>query len=97
MIVKTDSDKAIGMGLIFAFCVYISLGIISVYLFGSDLNESVLDNINAETNVSSYIIRFSFLLVLACHIPYLFFSGKESICIIVDELMRGSMTICLEN
>ena len=90
-------EKAVGLGLSYVLAVYVTLGIISVYLFGSDINESVLDNIAAETTISSYVIRISFLLVLGCHIPYVFFSGKESICIIVDELKRGSMTESLES
>lgn len=93
---KSEIEKAVGLGLIYVLVVYVTLGIISVFLFGSTIDESVLDNISAEVTPSSYIIRISFLLVLACHIPYIFFSGKESICIMVDELMRGSMTDSLE-
>jgi hypothetical protein len=80
-----------------SFSIYITLGLISVYMFGSIIDESVLDNIDSETNFSSYVIRVSFLLVLACHIPYIYFSGKESVCIIVDEIQRQSMTKALES
>ena len=78
-----------GISLGMSFGIYVILALISVYMFGSTIDESVLDNIDEETNVPSYIIRFSFSLVLACHIPYIFYSGKESLCIIVDEIMRG--------
>lgn len=76
--------------------IYASCGIFGVYLFGSILNENVLENIDGETTLVSYIIRFSFLIVLACHVPYVFFLGKEGACIVVDEVMTKSMSKSLE-
>ena len=79
-----------------AFGIYVSLAITSIYKFGGTIFESVLDNVDEETNFESYIIRVSFLLVIACHVPYVFFSGKESLCILVDEIIRGKMTKAFE-
>jgi len=77
---------AIGSGL--STVIYVSLGILSIYTFGSDLKSSVLKNVDEEQNVYSYIIRVAFLLVLAFHIPYIFFPTKESFLIIFDEAKK---------
>jgi hypothetical protein len=38
-----------------------------------------------------------FAILLACHIPYLFFSGKEALLIIIDEIMNKSISQQLES
>lgn len=77
--------KAVAIGTSLSALIYITLGILSIYLFGSSLDASVLTNVDEESNVYSYIIRVSFLIVLACHIPYIFFVTKEPFLIIIDE------------
>jgi hypothetical protein len=40
-------------------------------------------------------MQLLFLVFLAAHIPYIFFSAKESLLIVVDECMRRSISLTL--
>lgn len=67
-------------------------------MFGSALKPDVLKNIASEhTCWESYVLRFAFLIVLGCHIPYIFFAGKEGFLIVVDEIDRRSVSKALED
>jgi amino acid permease len=89
---------AVGLALLVTVCIYIVVGITCVYDFGDMLSSNVLDNVDEETGAPiSYIIRVSFLLVLACHIPYIFFTGKESTIIVVVETWDKTMSAALES
>jgi hypothetical protein len=55
-----------------------------------------MTNIGNEGTVLSYFLEVSFMILLACHIPYVFFLGKEGACVVVDEVMTGSMSKSLE-
>ena len=77
--------------------IYIYVGIVCLYEFGNALSANVLNNVNMEIGSNiSFIIRFSFLIVLACHIPYIFFTGKESILIIMLEAYDCTMSRTIE-
>lgn len=88
--------QAILVASVLSTLIYITLGILSIYIFGTDLEASVLDNVDQETNVYSYIIRACFLLVLAFHVPYIFFVTKESLLIIFDEAKNRTMATDIE-
>jgi len=81
---------------ILSFVIYVSLGILSIYTFGSGVDADIMTNVDSEQNAYSYIIRVAFLVVLACHIPYVFFPTKESFLIMVDEAENKSMQKALE-
>lgn len=82
---------------------YWVVGTIGCLMFGSSLESSVLLNIGAARHNDdpskgfweAYICQISFMLVLMCHIPFVFFSGKEAVLIIIDELQRRSISNAL--
>ena len=94
------------MGLLLTGCIYFSVAIISILMFGTGIESSVLLNIGEERDfncsplgshsfVEAYIVQVSFMIVIACHIPFIFFSGKEGLCIFIDELDRKSISSAL--
>lgn len=83
--------------------IYIIVSVICIFMFGAELTteSSVLKNIGNVRTPSggifweASIVQISFMLVLTCHIPFVFFSGKEAACIIVDEIDRKSISTAL--
>ena len=70
-------------------------------MFGSAVQSSILGNVGDECAdgdcpVESVVLRFLFLIVIACHIPFIFFSGKEGVLIVLDEVSRRSISQALD-
>jgi hypothetical protein len=89
---------ATALALAFTFVIYCSTGLLAVYLFGSGLDTNCLNNIGAmgSENYLSLVVRIAFAVVVACHVPYIFFYGKEACCIITDELINKSTSQQIE-
>jgi hypothetical protein len=69
------------------------LAVAAIFTYGSTLKKNVLENIGEKygdkpVGWQTYLMQFLFLIILACHIPYVFYGGKESFLIIIDETMR---------
>jgi len=94
------------LGLMLTGVIYFSVATVSILMFGTEIESSVLLNIGQESQDNSlpkgstkfweaYIVQISFMIVIACHIPFIFFSGKEGLCILIDELDRKSISSAL--
>ena len=55
-------------------------------MFGSDLKADFLLNLAEREGNVSIFCRVSYCIVLAFHIPYFFFSSKEFVLVIYDEI-----------
>lgn len=65
-------------------------------MFGSDLKADFLLNLAEREGNVSIFCRVSYCIVLAFHIPYYFFSSKEFVLVIYDEIYNRSMSTKLE-
>jgi amino acid permease len=87
---NVEGIKSVYYALLMAMGIYITLSVLSIYTFGSSLQADVLDNVNEEVEHEweSMVLRIAFVIVIVCHIPYIFFSAKEAMLIIIDEWDR---------
>ena len=83
--------------------IYFATGILCTLMYGSTLQSSVLLNIGdshwkndpSKSFWEAYICQISFMCVLMCHIPFIFFSGKEAFLTVIDEIQRKSISNAL--
>jgi amino acid permease len=92
--------KTNNYGLMLTCAIYITVALISVAMFGINVGSVVLDDIgtarhNGKAFWEGYATQFSFIVLLACHIPFIFFAGKEGLLIIIDEYDRKSISNAL--
>lgn len=99
---KTNEQymKTNNWGLILTAFIYLVVAIISVAMFGVNTTSVVLDDIGSAKHDGKafwegYVTQFSFIILLACHIPFIFFAGKEGLLVILDELDRKSISSAL--
>lgn len=73
--------------------IYLLVGVLGLFLFGSGIKDSVLNNVGKEKDLwESYLVRVLYDVLIACHIPFIAFTGKESLLIIFDEYYRKSLS-----
>ena len=79
--------KSVNYSIKLTSVIYIWFAILGMLVYGTNLNTNIFQNLSLETaNWESYFLRLIFLMVIGCHIPFIFFGGKESILIIMDEI-----------
>jgi hypothetical protein len=99
-----NCEAIISLSISFISVIYFVLSLVCAFLFGNTLikaDSDIMKNVNAEYSLDpdrwdSFVLRVLFMVVLTCHIPFMFFFGKESLLIMVDELVRRSISSALE-
>ena len=92
-----NCNKAVSYSMYLVTSLYFVISYSSIFLFGKNIESPVTNNVNEEEgHWESYMLRVLFMIVIACHIPFIFFSGKESLLIIIDEIDRRSISSTLE-
>lgn len=76
--------------------IYLLVGVLAMLMYGSSIQSNMLDNIDDTDNWESYMLRGAFLIVVSCHIPFIFFAGKESFLNMYFEAKSRSISRVLE-
>ena len=92
--------KTNNYGLVLTCSIYIVVALISVAMFGADVTSVVLEDVGSARHDGkafweSYVTQLAFCVLLACHIPFIFFAGKEGALIMLDEWDRKSISNAL--
>lgn len=76
------------------FAIYVIIGFVAIFAFGEALKPDIMQDISNKKDKDwmDYTLMVLFMIIAAMHIPIVFFVGKEAILIIVDELMRRSIS-----
>ena len=70
----------------------LSTGTISVFLFGKDIKPDLLDNLADRPSGVSVFLRTVYCFILLFHLPYIFFTVKEYVLVMYDEILSRSLS-----
>ena len=108
---RGEATAVFGWATFLVSIIYVFLSVVVIYMFGKSAGDHDMQDVlklihnqcsgskeggDYKCPVESYILRFIFLIVLFCHIPFIFFSGKEGVLIVIDELDRRSISSALD-
>ena len=80
------------IALMICLAVYLVVTFVGIYSFGSHVSSNILENLDKLDNVLSYMLLIFFVIISAMHIPVIFYLGKESILIVIDEIRNKSIS-----
>lgn len=87
--------QTVGLGT--TLIVYVIVALIGVSCFGDQIRSSVLLNygdLGARGSMvgATYLIQLSFIIVLICHIPFIFYAGKEGALMFATERQHRTVS-----
>ena len=90
--------KAVSATIIITSSIYFLTSTPCLYMYGTDIDRNLFNNIGMEkATLMSVLLRIEYILVICCHIPYFFFASKECLLIMIDELMRSTISNSLKH
>lgn len=87
--------KAVNSTIVLVSFVYLSVSLFVIYMFGSAVNKVFFENLkrlNGKLTWEGLVVRIAYLIIVACHIPYIYFACKEAALIMVDEIQRKTIS-----
>lgn len=66
---------------------------IIAFLFGASVDQNFMVTVAQITpNPNTFLMLISILFVVAAHVPFIFFAGKQSLLVIIDEVFNASVS-----
>lgn len=81
--------KATFISQIFCFTFYITLTLLVVNLYGTNININLFKHLDGDNTILSKAVRFGFLVIFFCKIPYIFYPGKLSVFNMIREFRQN--------
>jgi len=89
--------KAANLVVIFSQLIYLPVAFACIYLFGNKIEINFFTNLGSVVEVTwhTYVLRCIFIVIIACHVPYVFFAGKESFLVLIEETTNKTISSAL--
>ena len=81
--------KAVNSTIVLVSLVYLSVSFFIIYMFGKAVDKVFFENLKGKDGTITWegvTVRIAYLIIVACHIPYIYFACKEAGLIMVDEI-----------
>ena len=84
--------NAISLAMFLTLSIYLTTGFLALNVFGPNISNNILFNFNKIDGFLPMLLQLIFLIVIICHVPYMFLVGKEAVCIVGDEILNKTMS-----
>jgi amino acid permease len=88
--------NAISLAMFLTLSIYLTTGFLALKVFGPNISNNILLNFNKIDGFLPMLSQLIFLILIICHVPYMFLVGKEAICIVGDEIINKTMSKSLQ-